>query len=165
MQLYREDKHPGGRPPKFTESRRPITITLPERTLKLLETIDKDRAKAIVKSVDAISFTGENHPLVEVLEVAPGLGMIFIAPCPSLCSVNFLKLIEITPARYLISITTGTPTDSLELGIQDLLDELPQNADKEREREILSQLLKIVKSIRKNHKITKSEILFVNLKD
>jgi len=39
----------GGRPRKFAEPSRPITITLPEKTLRSLERIDTDRGRAIVK--------------------------------------------------------------------------------------------------------------------
>jgi hypothetical protein len=38
-----------GRRPKFRGPRRPVTVTLPERTLATLAAIDADRARAIVK--------------------------------------------------------------------------------------------------------------------
>ena len=43
----RVEKHPGGRPAKFAEPSRPVTVTLPERVLQLLAAVDADRAKAI----------------------------------------------------------------------------------------------------------------------
>lgn len=154
-------KHPGGRPPKFSESRRPITITLPERTLKLLEGIDKDRARAIVQSVDIVMKQDAEEKLVEVIEVAPDTGMIVIAPCRALQHLEWLKLIQITPSRILLAIPTGTPTDTIEVGLQDLLDSL--DPCEEREKIILTQLLCLIRQIRRNKKITKSEMLFVNL--
>jgi hypothetical protein len=42
----------GGRPRKFAEPTRPVTVTIPDRTLKQLVHIDKDRAKAIAKAVN-----------------------------------------------------------------------------------------------------------------
>ena len=42
----------GGRPAKFDEPSRPVTITLPDRILDRLKEIDADRALAIVKAVE-----------------------------------------------------------------------------------------------------------------
>ena len=38
----------GGRPAKFDEPSRPVTITLPDRILDRIKEIDDDRAKGIV---------------------------------------------------------------------------------------------------------------------
>jgi hypothetical protein len=35
--LQEAKKHAGGRPPKYSEARRPITVTLPERILRNLQ--------------------------------------------------------------------------------------------------------------------------------
>jgi hypothetical protein len=48
-----QNKKKKGRPPKFRESRRPVTVTLPETTLARLAAINTDRAQAIVKAVGA----------------------------------------------------------------------------------------------------------------
>ena len=154
-------KHPGGRPPKFSEARRPITLTLPERTLNLLETIDKDRAKAIVKAVDVVTKHNSKEELVELINVGENTGMIVIAPCHSLQNLDWIKLIQITPSRILISIPSGASTDSIEVGLQDLLDTLPPK--EEREKAILSQLLDLIRHVRRKKKISKSEMLFVDL--
>ena len=47
-------KNRTGRPAKFAEPSRPVTVTLPERILDLLAAVDSDRAQAIVKTVEAI---------------------------------------------------------------------------------------------------------------
>jgi len=44
-----------GRPRKFQEASRPVTVTLPQRTLELLSTFDEDRGRAIVKVTDAVA--------------------------------------------------------------------------------------------------------------
>ena len=49
------EKNRGGRPAKFAEPSRPITVTLPERVLNLLAAVDPDRAKAITRLVDALA--------------------------------------------------------------------------------------------------------------
>lgn len=156
-------KHPGGRPPKFSESRRPITITLPERTLNLLESIDKDRAKAIVKTVDIVMKQDLTEKPVEVIEVADHVGMIVITPCHCLENLDWIKLIQITPSRILLSIPNGASTDSIEVGLQDLLDSL--HPQEQREKTILTELLELIRHIRRKKKISKSEMLFINLQE
>ena len=51
-----------GRPAKFAEPSRPVTVTLPERILDLLAAVDSDRAQAIVKTVEAISAPRQESP-------------------------------------------------------------------------------------------------------
>ena len=68
----------GGRQPKFDEPQRPVTVTLPKRTLSALAALDADRARAIVKVVDAaLSGNRSGAKLVEVIEVAPGAAVIW----------------------------------------------------------------------------------------
>ena len=74
-------KPAGGRPPKFREARRPVTVTLPERVLKTLEAVNPDRALAIVKCVDAVAGKGEHAAKpVELVEVLPGKALIVVGP-------------------------------------------------------------------------------------
>ena len=56
------DNGRGGRPAKFDEPSRPVTITLPDRILERLEEIDGDRAKAVVKAVEAVLAGGPGGP-------------------------------------------------------------------------------------------------------
>ena len=64
-------KSAGGRPPKFDEPRRPVTVTLPKRTLSALAALDADRARAIVKLVDAALSSKKNGAKL-VCAVFPG---------------------------------------------------------------------------------------------
>ena len=151
----------GGRPPKFSEARRAITITLPDRTLEQLAHIDNDRAKAIVKATDALApKNDQDDSLVQVVEVAHGLGVILVAACKALKKIPFLRTVEITPARFLLTITPGTSIDSLEIAISDLLDELPHN--EEREHNILNKLKDHFTRLRRTQKIAKMEMLLVS---
>jgi hypothetical protein len=153
-------KHPGGRPKKFNEVCRPVTVTLPERILLLLASVSPDRAKAIAKVADgALGRTGSPPPPVEMVEVAPGKAAIFVAHSKYLESLPWLRLVEIAPARHLISLVTGTSVEKLEVAIGDLLDAIP---DSERsERELLEALRKSIRAPRRSQKIVKEEILFV----
>jgi hypothetical protein len=149
----------GGRPPKFAEPRRPVTLTLPERTLRRLETLDPDRARAIVTATDAACGEASEAAPVEIVEVAPGKGILLVGPSRTLRSIPWLILAEIAPRRYLLTVTPGTPVEGLEIALLDLLQEVP--AAEERERAILEELAKHLRALRRERKIEKAEMLFV----
>lgn len=152
----------GGRPPKFSEPRRPVTVTLPERTLSQLAAIEPDRARAIVKITDAI-VGGERRrrSAVELVEMAPGKSLIVVGPSQALKRIPFLKLIEITPARYLLTITSGTAAESLEVALHDMLN-APTPPHDEREHAILLELTNMIGHQRRTQRMSKAEILIVN---
>jgi hypothetical protein len=154
----------GGRPAKFAEPSRPITVTLPERVLQLLTTVDSDRAKAITKLTDAsLSMDGKPQKLVSTIKAAAGKAIILVCNSEPLRRIPWLKLIEVAPARHLISIQTGTPIESMEVAIRDLLEDVPK--EKTVDREILEALMRIVHTSRRTKTTTKEEILFVATDD
>jgi hypothetical protein len=151
----------GGRPPKFNEERSPITVTLPLRILQKLKTIDPDRAKAIVKCVDTVVqqlWTDEQR--VEVVEIEKGAGLLVVGPSQRLRSIPWLKLIEITPFRYLLAVPTGTAIDSLEIAIIDLIEHLPENDIAE--KSLLMDLRQKISHHRRKEGLTKGEILYIS---
>lgn len=152
----------GGRPPKFREPRRPVTVTLPERTLRLLSALDKDRARAIVRVTDAALSPADTplSKLVEVVEVMPGVGIILVGASQSLRQIPWLRLVEVAPARFLLSIPSGTPVDSLEIALHDLVEAVP--AVDTRERAILERLHALMRALRRGRSISKAEMLFVD---
>src|SRR4051794_32599264 len=114
-----------GRPPKFQQRGRPITVTLPESTLARLAAIDPDRSRAIVKATDAaMTSQAGGVDLPELVEVAPGIRVILVGPSRCLRSIEWLRLFEVAPFRYLLIIPSGTSVDSLELAVIDLLENL-----------------------------------------
>ena len=158
----RTEKNRGGRPAKFGEPSRPVTVTLPERILHLLDGIDSDRAKAITKLVDA-SLQAGGRPLkpVTTVELAEGKAIILVNFCAPLNDLPWLRLIEVAPARHLISIQPGTSIESIEVALHDLLEDLP--ADDLRDREILQELMHVVRSSRRSNAASKEEILFLSV--
>jgi hypothetical protein len=151
-----------GRPPKFDEERSPITVTLPQRILQKLETIDLDRAKAIVKCVDTMIYqTWPDEKKVEVVEISKGTGVIVVGPSQSLKSIPWLKLIEIAPFRYLLAFPTGTAIDSLEIAIIDLIENLPENDIAE--KALLVDLCQKISYNRRKEGHTKGEILYISI--
>jgi len=152
----------GGRPKKFSGPSRSVTVTLPETTLKMLNSIDNDRAIAIAKATEWISNTGStNRKPVELVEVEKGSAVILVAPSKYLRSISFLKLLEISPARFLMVIPSGFAIDTLEVAIIDLLEELPEN--EKHERELLSELSKCLATQRRSNTISKEELLLVRM--
>lgn len=149
-----------GRRPKFNEPRKPITVTLPERTLAQLRAIDADRARAIVKLADYRSDVPTATPTVDVVRAAPGLGIIVVGPLRSLQRVEFLRMTEVVPGHFLLTIPSGTPSGSLEMEIVDLLDDLPP--EDEDERPLLQKLRGILNAQRKKQSVSKREILLIS---
>ena len=149
-----------GRPPKFEEASSPITVTLPLRTLQALERVDRDRAKAMVKCVDALVATAlDEQRRVEVIKVCEGYGLIVIGPCPSLANVPGLRLVEIAPLRFLLVITENCSPHALELAIMDLIERLPP--EESEERALLIELRQQLSLHRRREGVSTGEILFV----
>jgi len=163
VKMATQIKKPKGRPPKFSESRRPVTVTLPESTLARLAAINPDRAQAIVKAVgSAVPLDTKHQKQVELVEVAPGVGIILIGPNRSLKKIKWLRMVEIAPMRYLLTVPSGTAVDSLELAIVDLL-ENTKSLD-EWERSSLEQLRDLMRTLRVGDKVHKAELLFIDTK-
>lgn len=155
-------KSGGGRPRKFKEASRPITVTLPERTLRQLCRISEDRALAIAKAVDIVAGSAA-HPMkpVEIVEVSKGKAIIVIGPSKILRKIPWLHMVEIAPTRYLLSLSTGTPVESLEVAIMDLIENLPP--EETEERLLLEELRKCLSHQRRGKTMSKGELLFIDV--
>lgn len=149
-----------GRRPKFNEPRKPVTMVLPERTLEQLAAIDRDRARAIVK-LAAYETEGGRRGLqeVEVVNVAPGAGVILVGPLGALRRLDSLQLVEVVPGRFLLTIPTGTAIERLEMELMDLLEDLPR--EMETERPGLEKLRAILGQQRKKKAVSKREFLLI----
>jgi hypothetical protein len=140
-------------------------VTLPDSTLELLSCIDRDRARAIVKATNAVQTTlaGKRHSQVELVEVEPGLGIILVGPTRMLEKIAGLRLAEVAPLRFLITLSRGTSIDSIELSISDLLEEFP--GKHALERATLVQLRDLFRELRRRGKLSTAEMLFVDTHD
>lgn len=149
-----------GRPPKFEQRGRPVTVTLPETTLAHLAAIDTDRSRAIVKATEAALPRDEAlAKLPALVEVAPGLSVILVGPSRCLRKIEWLRLAEVSPSRYLLVIPTGTSIDSLELALIDMIENIePEDAW---ERGMLDRLRKLIGSLRRGAEFSKAELLLV----
>ena len=151
-------KHAGGRPRKFTEKSHPVTMTLPERVLAQLSAVDPDRARAIVKVTEAVigSDPSKCKP-VQLVEVLPGQSVIVVGPCKALQRIPWIRLAEITPARNLLVIPSGTAVESLEVAVVDLLETL--DPSERYEYGLLTELKTHLALLRRQRKISKAEII------
>jgi hypothetical protein len=154
-------KNPGGRPPKFAEPSRPVTLTLPDSVLADLERVHPDRSQAIVElTKKVLRSSGAENPLVEIVEMAKNTGLVIVGPSKALRKIPFLRLVEVAPTRFLLAVEHGHNFHSLEIAI---LDALEDKEEEERERELLTQLLHHIKGLRKAQRVSRAEILFVTL--
>ena len=153
-------KNSSGRPPKFCEASRPITLTLPESTLRDLQLVHPDRGHAIVKlAKKASGGNGSKLPLVELVKMGADFGLIIVGPSKVLSQIPFLHLVEVAPMRYLLALDLGNDFHTLEIAIDDLLDEVPKQ--EREERELITQLLKHIKGVRKAKRVRMAEILLI----
>jgi hypothetical protein len=156
-------RHAGGRPPKFSEASRAITVTLPDRTLEQLSAVNEDRAKAIVEAVEALVGGDPGiHQRVEVIEVERGTGIIVVPEIPSLRRIPWLRTVKLAPMRHLLVIVSGTPIERVELELGDLLEDCRESAP--HEVPLLSKLRELFGRLRKGERISKGEMLFVAMK-
>src|SRR5437773_7425177 len=116
-------KNGSGRPPKFSEASRPITLTLPESTLRDLQLVHPDRGHAIVKLAQRASRGNRSkRPLVEIVKMGVDVGLIIVGQSKVLLQIPFVRLVEVAPARYLLALDSGNDFHTLEIAINDLLD-------------------------------------------
>jgi len=135
-------------------------MTLPESTLTRLAAIDPDRARAIVKLADAAMPNHGKPQHVELVEVAPGLGVIIVGPSPLLRKIEWLRLVEVAPARFLLTIPVGTSVDSLELALVDLLEDV--KSDNGGDQTTLTELRDLIRRLRRRRGLSKAEMLFID---
>ena len=155
-------RNPGGRPRKFKETSHPITITLPDRMLNLLDAAGPDRARALAGAVDHV-YGGpqREHPSVEVLEVAKGVGIIVVGPSIRLRKIPKLRLVEVGPFRYLLTLLGGLVAADLEVILADILHE-EERLDPG-ERSLIAALHQQLRNLRRNEQVSRAEILFVSI--
>jgi hypothetical protein len=140
----------------------PVTVTLPLSTLAQLESLGKDRAKAIAKAVRGVVLGAEPESSgAEIVPVGEGSGLVVVRPSRFLREIEGLRLVEIVPGRSILTVRAGMSSDSLEVALTDLLDTVPDSETSE--RSLLLQLLGILRTARKTRRMTKEEILLVGV--
>ena len=149
-----------GRPRKFEEPSRPVTVTLPASVLRKLALLNEDRARAIAQAVEGAvaDETAATCPL-QLVEVFKNQSLITISDCPALDCVTWLRRVKIAPGRYLLAIPPGMPTESLEVALVDLLDEKQRLSDTE--FEVIRRLRECLAFNRRRNRMVKGELIFI----
>jgi len=153
--------HPGNQSPETNEPKRVVTIALPEKTLSVLETCDKDLAQAIVKVTDRA--TQRDFPKgssYEVVKVAPHKSVFIVGSNTHLANIQWIKLVEVAPNRNLITIPPGTSLELLEVSVLELIENMP--SDEFKDQALLKEFCKYVGRLRRNNKMSTVEILLVD---
>ena len=148
-----------GRPPKFREKRQPVTMTLPLRVLEILRSVDPDRARAVARLAARAAAVDGAKPSVEVVEMAPRRGLIVVTNHRALKGVEGLRLVEIAPSRFLITLDKSLSVESLEIRLQDLLDGAEAGSA---DRAFLAELLALIRRQRRERTVSKEEILIIS---
>ena len=160
LALTTRTRNAGGRTRKFTEASRPITITLPDRVLHTLDALGPDRARAIVRAVDHLHPGHQpEQPPVELVEVAKDISIIVVGPSARLRKIPNLRLIEVAPSRYLLTLMSGLTTTELEITLADILED--DGLIHAYERKIIAELHKHLRHLRRAGLVTRAEMLFV----
>lgn len=153
-------RSPLGRKPKFQEPSSSITITLPDRILKKISTIDTDRAKGIVKCVEnTLAENKKSH--VNVLKISDKEGILTVGPCKLLNDIPHIKLIEISPLHYIISKPVGTPIETIEIALIDMIEKI--SAEQHEERDILMKIRNHIKMHREKDSLQTREIILLDI--
>ncbi|MEY2539384.1 MAG: hypothetical protein QOG67_3124 [Verrucomicrobiota bacterium] len=158
-----DKKSVGGRPRKFSEPSRPITVTLPESTLHQLERIHADRSRAIVTLANQAlgAQDREAWPLVEIVEVAAKVGLVIVGQTNALARIPFVHPVQVAAGRFVLAFDSGSDIRAFEIAVNDLLEDRPRPTGQD--RELLTELLTHLKTLRKSERGTMAQILLVQL--
>lgn len=161
MKIHDQPANKGGRPAKFGEPSRPVTVTLPLRILDRLAEIDADRAKAIVKATESTLDRNGAAPLPSVGEmpVSSDETLLLVPDNRFLRRIPWLTLVEVAPGRHLISLQSGVPVEKLEVTLGDVLD-APADATPA-ELDLLRRLRDRLRTPRRNRAVRTEEILVI----
>ena len=152
----------GGRPRKFSEPSRAVTLTLPQSTLDQLRSIDPDRGQAIVKLAhQAIHGDGRSRSPVSIVQATVDTGLVVIGPSQALRRIPFLRMVEVAPERFILVLEPGKDFVTLEIALNDVLEELAP-AD-EWERGLIIQLVEEIRRLRKSERVSMAEILLIKI--
>ncbi len=110
-----------GRPRKFLEPSRAVTLTLPEPVIAALAAIDEDLSRAVVRVVQP-ALGKAPSPAAELAPFGRH-AVIVVRPSRALERRTGLLLVPLPDGRALISFEESHTIADLELQLQDLLDD------------------------------------------
>jgi hypothetical protein len=161
--FQQQDRRAGGRPRKYAEPSQPVTVTLPQTTLRQLEQVDADRGRAIVKLAKNASLEmSEGRPVLEVVEIGGGTALVVVGGASVLQQIPFVRLVEVALGRYLIALLPGRGIHELEVALTDLVEDRDNLS--ESDRELITTLLTQLRNFRKSESVSTAQILLLQTK-
>ena len=137
-----------GRPRKFIQPSRPITLTLPEHVIAALAGLDRDLSRAIVRLAQPMLADRPNPP-AELVTFGRH-SVIVVNPSRTLEKRTGVELVHLPDGRALISFEQSMTASGLELLIEDALEDrtLPTG-----DRVIFDAIATILKTARRSDKV------------
>ena len=138
-----------GRPRKFTERSRAVTLTLPETVISALADVDHDLSRAVVR-VAQTELAKRRYPSVE-LATFGRRAVIVVNPTRTLEQRTGVLLVPMPDGRALISFDESMTPARLELLIQDELDDPDLSAE---DAEIFASIREMLRGARLSKGVT-----------
>lgn len=138
-----------GRPRKFMQPSRAVTLTLPESVIAALESVDHDLSRAVVR-ISQREITKRPHPPAE-LAIFGGRAVIVVNPTRTLERRTGVLLIPLSDGRALISFDESMTAARLELKIQD---ELEDRALPSEDAQIFASISELLKDARRSKSVS-----------
>jgi len=134
-----------GRPRKFAQPSRAVTLTLPDAVIETLETIDHDLSRAVVRLAQAGAGKG-THPPAELVSFGRR-AVIVVNPTTTLEQRTGVVLVPFPDGRALICFDGSITPARLELLLRDALDEhdLPDE-----DGEVFESIMALLKDVRRS---------------
>lgn len=135
-----------GRPRKFADPSRAVTVTLPEHVIGALAAVDPDLGRAIVRLVQA-PHPGRPADAQAEVSASGRHGVILVRQSRALERHAGVTLVPLPDGRALISFDERTTIPELELHLQDLLDEPALPAE---DHSMVAQISRILRDARRS---------------
>jgi hypothetical protein len=110
-----------GRPRKFAEPSRAVTLTLPENVIAALEAIDEDLSRAVVHVMQ--QEVAKRPRVPAQLSMFGRRAVITINPSRALDELTGIVLVPLTDGRALISFDESMTVERLELRLRDAMED------------------------------------------
>ena len=138
-----------GRPKKFAQPSRPVTLTLPEAAIDALTRVNRDLSRAIVRLAQP-SLAPASHPPAELVSFG-SRAVIVVNPTRTLEQRTGVLLVPLSDGRALLAFDDSMSSNQLELMVQDALEDQSLPAD---DAEVFRGILSILRDARRARGVT-----------
>jgi hypothetical protein len=134
-----------GRPRKFNRPSSSVTLTLPDDVVAILQRVDVDLSRAVVRAVRPLAARSQSAP-AELTTYGDRMAVILVPPSPSLQERIGVELVPVWDGRALIAFGDHLSIADVELRLSDAIaDPALPGTDKV----MFQELMKILQSARR----------------